>query len=126
MFDVIQESRCSVDRVQIRTDQIVRSSEDEGSINSVEDLQELTTAEEHLVSPFNEPNIVLVFGKRKLYLQKEQLTDISPVFEAMFSSKLPVESMKEIHLPDKKLSHFVHFLRFLSPGFEDELTGKCE
>ncbi|VDI34605.1 Hypothetical predicted protein [Mytilus galloprovincialis] len=30
--------------------------------------------------------------------------------------------MKEIPLPDKKHSHFVHFLRYLSPGFEDVLT----
>ncbi|CAC5418961.1 unnamed protein product [Mytilus coruscus] len=101
---------------------VVSWSEDEAPADSDEDLEELTSYEENLASPFNEPNITLVFGKRKLYLQKEHIIDVSPVFEAMFSSKFLEGSMKEIPLPDKKLSHFVHFLRYLSPGFEDELT----
>lgn len=98
------------------------SSEDERSTDSDEDLEKLTSREQDLASPFNEPNIALVFGQSKLYVRKEHLIAVSPVFEAMFSSKFLEGSMKEIPLPDKKLSHFVHFLRYLSPGFKDELT----
>lgn len=104
------------------------SSEDEGSFDLDEDLDEdleaLTSHEQNLASPFNEPNIALVFGQSKLHVQKEHLIAVSPVFEAMFSPKFLEGSMKEIPLPDKKLSHFVHLLRYLSPGFEDKLTGK--
>ncbi|XP_052079256.1 uncharacterized protein LOC127717589 [Mytilus californianus] len=98
------------------------SSEDEGSTDSEEDLQKLTSQEINLASPFNEQNIALVFGESKLYVQKEHLIAVSPVFETMFSSKFLEGSLKEIPLPNKKLSHFVHFLRYLSPGFDDELT----
>lgn len=75
---------------------------------------------------FKESNIAFVFGKRKLHLQKEHIIAVYPVFEAMFSSKFLEGSLKEIPLPDKKINHFIHFLRYLSPGFEDELTGKYE
>ncbi|CAG2226397.1 unnamed protein product [Mytilus edulis] len=97
-------------------------SDDEVSTDSVEDLEKLTSREKNLASPFNEPNIALVFGTSKLFVQRNHLIDVSPVFEAMFSSKFLEGSLKEIPLPGKKLSHFVHFLRYLSPGFEDELT----
>lgn len=99
-------------------------SEDEADSDT--DFEEIKSDDENLASPFNEPNIILVFDKRKLYLRKEHLIAVSPVFEAMFSSKFLEGSMKEIPLPDKKHSHFVHFLRYLSPGFEDVLTGKYE
>lgn len=98
------------------------SCEDED--DSDEDFEEIKIDDESLASPFNEPNIVFVFDKRKLFLQKEHLIAVSPVFETMFSSKFLEGSMIEIPLPDKKHSHFVHFLRYLSPGFEDVLTGK--
>lgn len=101
-------------------------SDDELSTDSVEDLEKLTSREKKLASPFNEPNITLVFGTSKLYVQRDHLIDVSPVFEAMFSSKFLEGSLKEIPLPGKKLSHFVQFLRYLSPGFEDQLTGKHE
>ncbi|XP_071148033.1 BTB and MATH domain-containing protein 38-like [Mytilus edulis] len=95
---------------------------DEVSTDSVEDLEKLTSREKNLASPFNEPNIALVFGTSKVYVQRDHLIDVSPVFEAMISSKFLEGSLKEIPLPGKKLSHFIHFLRYLSPGFEDELT----
>lgn len=107
----------------------VTSSEDEDEDDEDdedEDLDEIKSDDENLASPFNEQNIVLVFDERKLFLQREHLIAVSPVFETMFSSKFPEGSMKEIPLPDKKHSHFVHFLRYLSPGFEDVLTGKYE
>lgn len=44
-------------------------SDDEVSTNSVEDLEKLTSREKNLASPFNEPNIALVFGTSKLYVQ---------------------------------------------------------
>ncbi|VDI02816.1 Hypothetical predicted protein [Mytilus galloprovincialis] len=97
-------------------------SKDEWSKDAEEDLTEY---EELIASPFKESNIAFVFGKRKLHLQKEHLIAVSPVFEAMFSSKFLEGSLTEIPLPDKKISHFVHFvhfLRYLSPGFLDELT----
>ncbi|XP_071148843.1 BTB and MATH domain-containing protein 36-like [Mytilus edulis] len=103
----------------------VTSSEDEDEDDEDdedEDLDEIKSDDENLASPFNEQNIVLVFDERKLFLQREHLIAVSPVFETMFSSKFPEGSMKEIPLPDKKHSHFVHFLRYLSPGFEDVLT----
>ncbi|XP_063412384.1 BTB and MATH domain-containing protein 36-like [Mytilus trossulus] len=96
--------------------------EEEEEDDSDEDLEEIKSDAENLASPFNEPNIVLVFDNRKLYLQKEHLIAVSPVFEAMFSSNFLEGSMKEIPLPDKKHSNFVHFLRYLCPGFADVLT----
>ncbi|XP_071150196.1 BTB and MATH domain-containing protein 38-like [Mytilus edulis] len=97
-------------------------SDDDVSTDSVKDLERLTSREKNLASPFNEPNIALVFGTSKLYVQRDHLINVSPVFEAMFSSKFLEGSLKEIPLPGKKLSHFIHFLRYLSPGFEDALT----
>lgn len=82
------------------------------------DLEALT----NLASPFNEPNVAFVFEERKLYVEKEQLIAVSPVFEAMFSSKFKEGSEKEIPLPGKNLNHFVRFLRYLCPEFDDELT----
>ncbi|XP_063411486.1 uncharacterized protein LOC134694406 [Mytilus trossulus] len=88
------------------------SSEDEESIDLRADL----------ASPFNEPNVAFVFEERKLYVEREQLIAVSPVFEAMFSSKFKEGSKKEISLPGKNINHFVRFLRYLCPGFDDELT----
>ncbi|CAC5418962.1 unnamed protein product [Mytilus coruscus] len=97
-------------------------NEAEGLTDSEEDLQELTNYEKNLASPFNEQNIALVFSQSKLYIQKEHLITVSPVFEAMFSPKFLEGSLTEIPLPDKKLSHFVYFLRYLFPGFDDKIT----
>lgn len=111
----------------IRQDKSVNddtSSEEEGSTDSEERFEHLTSREKILASPFNEPNIAFVFGTSKLYTHKDYLIDISPVFKAMFSSTFLEGSVKEIPLPGKKISHFLHFLRYLSPGFEDDLTGK--
>lgn len=84
------------------------------------EVEEASTA---LASPFNEPNVAIVIDERKLYIQKEQLIVVSPVFKLMFSSKFIEGSKKEITLPGKNLNHFVHFLRYLCPGFDDKLTG---
>lgn len=90
----------------------------------VDPLEELTTHERYLASPFTKQNVALVFGNSKLYVQKELLIAVSPVFKAMFSSSFLEGSKEEIPLPGKKLSHFVLFLRYLAPGFDDEISGR--
>ncbi|XP_071150714.1 BTB and MATH domain-containing protein 38-like [Mytilus edulis] len=86
-------------------------------------LEELTSHERYLASPFTKQNVALVFGNSKLYVQKELLIAVSPVFKAMFSSSILEGSKEEIPLPGKQLSHFVLFLRYLAPGFDDEFSG---
>lgn len=100
------------------------SSKAEGSTESGEDLEELTDYEKDLASPFNKQDIALVFGQSKLHVKKKHLIAVSPVFEAMFSPNFREGSLTEIHLPNKKRSHFVYFLRYLLPGFDDKITGK--
>ncbi|VDI11415.1 Hypothetical predicted protein [Mytilus galloprovincialis] len=56
------------------------SSEDEGSFDLDEDLEAVTSHEQNLASPFNEPNIALVFGQKDtvhhmLPLAEEYQTD---------------------------------------------------
>ncbi|XP_071148716.1 BTB and MATH domain-containing protein 38-like [Mytilus edulis] len=97
------------------------SKEIHSNNGSSHEAEVLTDSDEDLASPFNEQNIALVFGQRKLHVKKEHLIAVSPVFEAMFSSKFKEGSLTEISLPDKKLSHFVYFLRYLFPGFNDRL-----
>ncbi|CAC5397309.1 unnamed protein product [Mytilus coruscus] len=96
--------------------------EDEDTLKEEDPLEELTSHERDLASPFTKQNVGLVFGNSKLYVQKELLIAVSPVFKAMFSSSFLEGSGKEVPLPGKKLSHFVLFLRYLAPGFDDELS----
>ncbi|VDI11416.1 Hypothetical predicted protein [Mytilus galloprovincialis] len=92
--------------------------EDVAGVSIVDDIEAISK----LSSPFNEPNVAFVIEGRKLYVQKEQLVAVSPVFEALFSDKFLEGSKAEIPLPDKNLNNFVRFLRYLCPGFDDELT----
>ncbi|CAC5418954.1 unnamed protein product [Mytilus coruscus] len=96
--------------------------EDEDTPKEEDPLEELTSHERDLASPFTKQNVGLVFGNSKLYVQKEFLIAVSPVFKAMFSSSFLEGSKGEVPLPGKKLSHFVLFLRYLAPGFDDELS----
>lgn len=98
--------------------------EDENTVKDEDPLEELTSNEQDLASPFTQQNVGLVFGNKKIFVQKELLIAVSPVFKAMFSSSFLEGSKEEIPLPGKKLSHFVLFLRYLTPGFDDELSGK--
>ncbi|VDI34606.1 Hypothetical predicted protein [Mytilus galloprovincialis] len=74
---------------------------------SMEAEEDLTGYEELIASLFKESNIAFVFGKRKLYLQKEHVIAVSPVFEAMFSSKFLEGSLKEIPLPEDTVHHML-------------------
>lgn len=98
--------------------------EDEDTVKEEDPLEELTSNEQDLASPFTQQNVGLVFGNKKIFVQKELLIAVSPVFKAMFSPLFLEGSKEEVPLPGKKLSHFVLFLRYLTPGFNDELSGK--
>lgn len=94
--------------------------------NDFADLLCLTDYEKQLATAFESPDVTLVFSdnrgnEEKLYVKKEHLSKVSPVFSVMFSSDFKEASAEEIPLKGKKLSTFIHFLRLALPGHVDEL-----
>lgn len=80
-FNATQQSSNKANYYPIQSkERIIDDTSSEAEADSVEDLEEIKSDDENLASPFNEPNIVLVFDKRKLYLQKQHRIAVSPVF----------------------------------------------
>ena len=95
---------------------------------SYTDLLLMIKNEQHLATAFARTDVALIFKNteddvNKLYVNQEQLSKVSPVFKAMFSSDFKEVVSGEVELPEKKMSTFMHFLRLALPGYFAEITG---
>lgn len=83
----------------------------------------LTSDVKRMISSFEKPDIALVVSGKRLYINKAELIEKSPVFKTMLTSDFKEKSAAEIELPDKDLQHFLIFLRCTLEGYQDDITG---
>ncbi|XP_052067327.1 uncharacterized protein LOC127706711 [Mytilus californianus] len=72
----------------------------------------------HILSPFNLPDLKIKIGNEILHVNRDQLMEVSPVFQTMLTGKFKEKNAIQIHLPDKDPKAFALFLRHTLPGFE--------
>jgi hypothetical protein len=99
------------------------STSDSVEVQSITYLKTISSEERHSISPFGKPNVILTVENVEFHLQKEHLIAESPVFEKMLKSDLTDLEIRQIPLPGKTIYPFVDFLRFLTPGINNELNG---
>lgn len=75
-----------------------------------------------LKSCFTKQDVVLIVEGEKLYINKAELINLSPVFRAMFTSSFIEKEAPEVELPGKKLEEFLRFLRCALAGFSDDIN----
>ena len=101
------------------------SSIDSDDVQSISDLETISSEKRPLISPFDKPNVILTVENVELHLQKEHLIAESPVFEQMLTSD-STDAIRQFPLPGKTIYPFVDFLRFLTPGINYELNGNTK
>ena len=102
------------------------SSIDSDDVQSISDLETISSEKRPLISPFDKPNVILTVENVELHLQKEHLIAESPVFKQMLTSDFTDLGIRQIPLPGKTIYPFVDFLRFLTPGINYELNGNTK
>lgn len=73
---------------------------------------------EHALSPFNFHDLIIRIADKKLYINREDLIEVSPVFRTMLTADFKEKDARQIKLPDKDPTTFALFLRHTLPGFE--------
>lgn len=77
-------------------------------------------------SIFAKQDTTLIVDGEKLFINKAELIEKSPVFEKMFTVDFKEKNAHEIELPGKNLQHFWKFLRCTLDGYQDDITGKFQ
>lgn len=69
-------------------------------------------------------DLILVVEGRKINVNKNVLSEHSPVFNTMLNSNFKESTAKEIVLEDKKATDVVEFLKCFYPNMNHPITGK--
>lgn len=69
-------------------------------------------------------DLILVVEGRKINVNKNVLSEHSPVFNTMLNSNFKESTAKEIVLEDKKAMDVVEFLKCFYPNMNHRITGK--
>lgn len=69
-------------------------------------------------------DLILVVEGRKINVNKNVLSQHSPVFNTMLNSNFKESTAKEIVLEDKKAMDVVEFLKCFYPNMQHPITGK--
>jgi hypothetical protein len=79
--------------------------------------------EDDRISLYKPTNIALVMEDKELYVNKDELMELSPVFRKMLSKDFVEKDLTKIKLPGKHIEAFSCFLRCLLPGIAEQITG---
>ncbi len=73
-------------------------------------------------------NFPLVVQGEKLWISRETLAELSPVFEKMLFGEFKEgqEGTEEVELPDKELKDVLEFLRVILPPVLKPINGKTK
>lgn len=69
-------------------------------------------------------DLILVVEGRQIHVNKNVLSQHSPVFNTMLNSNFKERTAKEIVLQDKKATDVVEFLKCFYPNMKYPITGK--
>lgn len=69
-------------------------------------------------------DVTLVVEDRRIHVNKDILSEHSPVFDTMFKGQFKESTEKEIVLKGKKSADFVKFLKCFYPNMKDPISGK--
>lgn len=76
------------------------------------------------LSPFNFQDLTIKIGDKEIFVKKDDLMEVSPVFQTMLTGNFKEKDAQQIELPDKDPTTFALFLRHTLPGFDGlELQG---
>ncbi|CAC5381041.1 unnamed protein product [Mytilus coruscus] len=75
-------------------------------------------------SSFAQQDTTLIVDGEKLFINRAELIEKSPVFEKMFTADFKEKHAHEIELPGKNLQHFLKFLRCTLDGYQDDITDE--
>ncbi|CAG2185373.1 unnamed protein product [Mytilus edulis] len=70
------------------------------------------------LSPFNFQDLTIKIGDKEIFVKKDDLMEVSPVFQTMLTGNFKEKDAQQIELPDKDPTTFAHFLRHTLPGFD--------
>lgn len=93
---------------------------DKSDESEVED----TVNEDDVDLGFPDTDLILVEEGRKIHVNKNVLSDHSPVFNTMLNSKFKESTAEEIVLVDKIAGDVVEFLKCFYPNMKHPITGK--
>lgn len=68
-------------------------------------------------------DVVLLVEGKTLFTSRSLLAFASPVFRCMFSAEFKEKEQAEINLPGKSCQDVAEMIRFVHPGFSDELEA---
>ena len=68
-------------------------------------------------------DLTLDVEDRKLYVAKNILASVSPVFDCLFSSEFREKDSDRLSLPNKNFKTFFDFLCCIYPGVDGKVTG---
>ncbi len=90
------------------------------------DNQAAAAPEHEFIERTQRRNFALVVLEQKLWVSREVLAELSPVFDAMFFGdfKEAQEGVEEIPLPDKQVDDVVEFLRVTVSAEMKPITSK--
>lgn len=69
-------------------------------------------------------DVTLVVEDRKIYVNKDILSEHSPVFNTMFKGQFKESTAEEIILQGKRAADFVKFLKCFYPNMKDPISGE--
>ncbi|VDI47355.1 Hypothetical predicted protein [Mytilus galloprovincialis] len=70
------------------------------------------------LSPFNKQDLTIKIGDKEIFVKKDDLIEVSPVFQTMLTANFKEKDAQQIELPDKDPTTFALFLRHTLPGFD--------
>ncbi|XP_063399105.1 uncharacterized protein LOC134683719 [Mytilus trossulus] len=70
------------------------------------------------LSPFNKQDLTIKIGDKEIFVKKDDLMEVSPVFQTMLTANFQEKDAQLIELPDKDPTTFALFLRHTLPGFD--------
>ncbi|XP_063408374.1 uncharacterized protein LOC134691988 [Mytilus trossulus] len=85
--------------------------------------KDLAPEVKRMKSSFEKTDIALIVDGKRLYINRDELMEKSPVFKTMLTADFKERNALEIELPKKDLHHFLMFLRCTLDGHDDQINN---
>ncbi|CAG2251567.1 unnamed protein product [Mytilus edulis] len=85
--------------------------------------KDLAPEVKRMKSSFEKTDIALIVDGKRLYINRNELMEKSPVFKKMLTADFKERNALKIELPKKDLHHFLMFLRCTLDGHDDQINN---